>query len=797
MSNKIELLAPAGDMLSLKSAVNSGCNAVYLGGKNFNARSSANNFSNEELEEIVDYCALRNVKVFLTVNTLYKESELEMLFEFLNKMYTIGIHAFIVQDIGVGMFIKKYFPKVALHASTQMNAHSLNDVLYLESIGFDRVILARELTISEITEIKGKAKIEIEVFGHGALCVSYSGQCLMSSFIGGRSGNRGKCAGTCRLQFDLLDENHNPLHRGYLLSTKDLHALSHINELKKIGVNSIKLEGRMKSYEYVGQITKTYRQAIDGLTITEKEYDNIKQIFNRGGSLSTGYLENKKSIEMMSIETPKSTGVLIGEVIEYDNFREMCTIALKKDVIAGDGIEIWTTKKPHVGCAINKPAGAKDKIKVKIKGEINTGDKVYRSYDKSLIDSLKHVHKDVRQEVINGSIKAVLGEKIELIFWNDNVLVSTFGDVVERAEKAPLTAEKILEKISKTGGTPFKVDFKNNIIDEDIYVNVSSLNNLRRVAIDLLEKKIIENVKREKVSIESNLLTSNFKETDENTAKYITLQISNFKNFNEIIKIKPFRIYVEYCKDIKKDLNKYLLIAKEEGVEFYIALPKISKNETERELLTFISELEKLEIYVDGFLVSNYGQLKLFDNKKYGIVYDYNLNVFNHLSLEHLTTNNRVATLSPELSINDLNQFANEFTEVIIHGKLPMMITEQCPVGLYIGEKQNTKYCKQRYHNKTYKLSDRMEEKYNIKCNCDFCFAEILANKPIFTLNKADEVKKVKSKYLRLVITDEDDVVELLVGYNSIFNNEKDNNLLIEKYKKIGITNARLYKGVE
>ncbi len=797
MKNRdIELLAPAGDMQSLKSAVNNGCNAVYLGGKNFNARSSAANFSVPELKEIVEYCKVRNVKVLLTVNVLYKEVELEQLFEFLNEMYIIGIHAFIVQDIGVAMFIKKHFKEVKLHASTQLNAHSLNDVLYLEKIGFDRVILSRELNINEIREIKENSKVELEVFGHGALCVSYSGQCLMSSFIGGRSGNRGKCAGTCRLGFDFLEED-KIIEKGYLLSTKDLCTLDYIKTLKEIGISSIKLEGRMKSYQYVAQITKTYRKALDDLEITQSDISSTTQIFNRGGSLSTGYLGSEKAISMMSTKTPKSTGIYLGKVVNYDNYTNICTIALEKDVIAGDGIEVWTEKTPHVGCFINKTTSKNNNVSVKIEGEIQKGDKVYRSFDKTLIDSLKNADKEIRQEKIHGSVTARLDKPLELKLWTDEVEVKVLGDIVDKALKNPVTEEILIEKLSKTGGTPFKVIFDNNNVEENIFINISAINALRRNAIEKLGQAIIENINRKEANV--NYTSQKFtREIVSAEAKKVVVQLPNTKNFNEVLKLRPFRIAIEYSKNLIDEIKSIVTMAQNTDVEVFVVLPKISRNRTMKVLTEFINFLEKEEIKLTGFYISNYGQLNLIDTNKYLVAYDYNFNVFNNLSRDFLSNNACSIALSPELSLEEIETIESDKTELIIHGKLPMMTTEQCPVGLFVGEKKGDNFCKKRYHQNAYALRDRLGETYYVKCNCNFCYAEILASKAIFSLNKIEYIKKTKSNYVKVIITDEDDVVLLVESYLNALNNDTfDNEAIIETYRQRGISNGRLYRGVE
>ena len=265
--NKFELLAPAGSYDAFIAATENGADAVYLGGKLFNARANASNFDNDELKKIVEYAHLRNVKIYVTMNTLLTNNELNEALDFAYDLYNMGIDAVIVQDLGLAKVLHERIPLLHLHASTQMTIYNLAGVKKLEELGFTRVVLARELSLDEIKYICDNTNLEIEVFVHGALCISYSGQCLMSSMIGDRSGNRGKCAQPCRLPYTLL-KNGTPLKSGYLLSPKDLCTIDYFSKLPNI--TSLKIEGRMKSPEYVATVVSTYRKAIDGKTITRR-----------------------------------------------------------------------------------------------------------------------------------------------------------------------------------------------------------------------------------------------------------------------------------------------------------------------------------------------------------------------------------------------------------------------------------------------------------------------------------------------------------------------------------------------
>ena len=345
--NKIELLSPVGDFDCLKAAVQSGADCVYFGGELFNARASANNFSDDELKHAIEYAKIRNVKTNLTLNILIKNDEFESAIELAKKAYEYGIDAIIVQDLGLAKQLIKLFPDLPIHASTQMTVHNLDGVLEAEKLGFKRVVLSRELSIEEIKYICDNSNIEIEVFVHGALCMSYSGQCLLSSMIGARSGNRGKCAQPCRLPYELIrksiessDNNDQSvtLDKGYLLSPKDLCSLDLLPTLVNLGITCFKIEGRLKNPEYVSTVTRIYRKYIDlaqssePYIIEDKDRKDLLQVFNRGG-FSSGYLEGKSNTEFVSKAKPNNMGLFLGTVHNFNDNKGYITFKLEEDYI--------------------------------------------------------------------------------------------------------------------------------------------------------------------------------------------------------------------------------------------------------------------------------------------------------------------------------------------------------------------------------------------------------------------------------------------------------------------------------
>lgn len=315
---KTEVLSPAGNREAFESAIHHGANAIYLGGLQFGARSQAQNFTTEEIIELIKYAHLYDVKVYVTVNTLIKDNEFEEVIDFVKQLYINNVDAIIIQDIGLATYLLNIFPDIVLHASTQMNIHTLEQAKFIKQLGFKRIVLGRECSIDTIKQIKENLDIELEVFVHGALCMSYSGNCLISSFIGKRSGNRGKCAQPCRLLYS-LDDNDKP---SYLLSPKDLMTLDKLNQLLDLNIDSLKIEGRMKRKEYVGLVTQIYSEAVNCYyNNQEYNYQNafkqLKEIFNR--EFTKGYLFKEKNSNFTNVKFSNHIGVKVGNIFKTND----------------------------------------------------------------------------------------------------------------------------------------------------------------------------------------------------------------------------------------------------------------------------------------------------------------------------------------------------------------------------------------------------------------------------------------------------------------------------------------------
>ena len=393
---KIELLSPAGDFECLKAAIQNGANAVYLGTDSFNARMSANNFDTENLKEAVNYAHLRNVKINLTLNTLIKNEEFSDALQIAKNAAEIGVDAIIVQDLGLAKKIIELFPNIEVHASTQLTSHNLESVKKLEAIGFKRVVLSRELNIDEIRHICNNTNIEIEVFIHGALCISYSGQCLLSSMIGSRSGNRGRCAQACRLPYELL-ENDKVIDKGYLLSPKDLCSIDYLKDLIDAGVASFKIEGRMKKPEYVAIVTSIYRKYINNIletgfseNLSNNDYNDLLQVFNRGG-FSSGHISSNPNQNLVFKEKQNNMGIYLGKVYDYNKNKGYVKLQIENSNLEiGDSVSINDCVYHVSELLINdknvKTSSISDKITIgRMKGNnIRKNSKIYKIESKSL-----------------------------------------------------------------------------------------------------------------------------------------------------------------------------------------------------------------------------------------------------------------------------------------------------------------------------------------------------------------------------------------------------------------------------
>lgn len=714
----IDLLSPVGDFDCLKAAVQNGANSVYFGANLFSARAFASNFDLDELKNAIQYARIRGVKTNLTLNTLIKNDEFEDAFNLAKKAYEFGIDAIIVQDLGLAKMLIKSFPDLAIHASTQMSVHNLQGVLELQELGFKRVVLSRELSIGEIEYICRNSNVEIECFIHGALCISYSGQCLFSSMIGGRSGNRGKCAQPCRLPYKLL-ENNSVIDSGYLLSTRDICGLDFIPDMINAGVTCLKIEGRMKKPEYVATVTRIYRKYIDlaessePYIVDDADRKILMQAFNRG-SFSCGHLSNEPNKKLVFKDKSDNMGLFLGKVEKYNSNKGYITVKLNEPIEVGDTValerESGTYNVSEVMVSNKNIKGTKIGQTVTIgrmKGNIKLGDKIFKMSSKSqnsiANDSLRFENRKV---ALNCEVTVKENQPLEInitsandldIYKNLNI-TSTLDVLPVEAKNRPISKDDIIAQINKTNSTPFNFANINVNLDDNLFLpKVSSLNELRRTALENVENFAISNIQRISDGINYNACNENSKNannsnSDENKIS-VLLNILNEKyDYSSLEGIDIVYIPLKYFVN-KKYSN--ILETLSQKFELYIYLPTIIKANY-RNLLSLNIENAIKTYHVKGFVLSNISNLLLLNNvlencslnkNDFNFIANYTFNIFNNHSVKELKELgfNRF-TISPELNKETILDLTSSNTEVlaselIVYGKTPLMNMNYCLLG--------------------------------------------------------------------------------------------------------------------
>ncbi|MCC0692048.1 MULTISPECIES: U32 family peptidase [Clostridioides] len=831
---KIELLAPVGSFDSLKAAVQNGANAVYLGGKDFSARASANNFDRNELIDAVKYSHIRGVQVFVTVNTLIKQYEIEDFVEYVKFLYDIDIDALIVQDIGMARLIKKLLPDFELHASTQMVAHSLEDVKYLQSVGFDRVVLARELNVDEIKWICENTTVDIEVFVHGALCVCYSGQCLMSSMIGNRSGNRGRCAQPCRQKYELIDINTGEVVKSdgdYLLSPRDLSTIEELDKIIEAGVLSLKIEGRMKKPEYVATVVSGYREAINEfvdknkISISDEIINNLYTIFNR--KFTKGYILGEVGKDVMNSNRPNNQGLYVGKVLDYNRRSKRLRVILENTLKKGDGINLGggTIGRIIKDGDITTIAHKGDLIELDFVGEAKRNQLIFKTSDSELMDRVQATFQQDK-ELIKTNIKAKasikLGKKpvLSISDFCGNTSIVEGEKIVEKAIKVALSKEKIETQIQKLGNTPYTSKDIEIDLDEGVSMPISVLNQMRRDCIELLDQERIKikgrKFKENRLKYQPDRVN---KQKKLNTVPKIRVKVKNLEQLEAVLKYNVDLIYYEDINTLSKALEMVSNISKESIVSnvnnintsgeksssventesrLIYSVPRIIRNKEYKQFETLdnIKGINKVQI-------GNWGSMEYFKGKDLNI--DCYLNAFNSESINHFKDEGAgTVCLSQELNLNEIKQtlkYTDVEIEAVIYGYTPMMITEYCPMGVVVRDCKKDKRvakCKE----SSYALRDFTDASYRITQDI-FCRSTIYNSKVTCMLDNLYELDEIGIDVFRIDFTVEDSemVKKVIEAHIEVLSNdfklgEKATNLY-KKLDEIGTVAGHYYKGVE
>ena len=727
---ELELLAPAGSLKTLKAVIHAGADAVYLGGSMFGARAYANNFNEEELLEAIRFGHIHGRKIILAVNTLLKEYELGQLYDYLHPYYEAGLDAVIVQDMGVMEFIKTHFPNLPIHTSTQMTITNVEGARLLKEQGVERVVTAREMSLEEIQRIHDEVGVELESFIHGALCYCYSGQCLFSSIIGGRSGNRGRCAQPCRLSYEVLqgEKSLTGHHAIPILSLKDMCTLPFLYELADHGVYSFKIEGRMKTPEYAAGVVSIYRKYMDSyldgnrIPVEKKDIRALLELGNRGG-FTNGYYYHHNDSDMLSGESAshnKSEGVL------QDNIRR----------------EYVDTE-----------------LKEKIKGKL----------------------------ILNKECPA----KIEVQYGK--IKVSYQGDMVLVAQNRPLTKEVVTEKITKTGNTPFVFENLEVTMDDDIFMPVNQLNQLRRGALEALEEALLKPYERtlpelvETSSAETDRQTTGNAIKEKQISGQSLSQTSGQQSAGSSTEVRvliedaeqlPAVLKVDFVDTVYLDCMLYTrenLIRKlsedidrvhASGKKAFYVFPFIFRQQTSLFYEKIMPELKKLPL--DGIMVRSLDEIafiKEWGNENWQMVSDSNLYTYSNEAAEYFYRLGMIQdTIPVELNRKEILRRENSRSEMIIYGRLPLMITAQCI-------HKNTLGCM--HQHKVLNLKDRYSVHFPVKNFCSECYNVIYNSLPVCLFKEDVTVKKIAPAALRLSFTTEteEETEQILTIYGNIYKN--------------------------
>lgn len=727
---ELELLAPAGSLKTLKAVIHAGADAVYLGGSMFGARAYANNFNEEELLEAIRFGHIHGRKIILAVNTLLKEYELGQLYDYLHPYYEAGLDAVIVQDMGVMEFIKTHFPNLPIHTSTQMTITNVEGARLLKEQGVERVVTAREMSLEEIQRIHDEVGVELESFIHGALCYCYSGQCLFSSIIGGRSGNRGRCAQPCRLSYEVLqgEKSLTGHHATPILSLKDMCTLPFLYELADHGVYSFKIEGRMKTPEYAAGVVSIYRKYMDSyldgsrIPVEKKDIRALLELGNRGG-FTNGYYYHHNDSDMLSGESAshnKSEGVL------QDNIRR----------------EYVDTE-----------------LKEKIKGKL----------------------------ILNKECPA----KIEVQYGK--IKVSYQGDMVLVAQNRPLTKEVVTEKVTKTGNTPFVFEKLEVTMDDDIFMPVNQLNQLRRGALEALEEALLKPYERtlpelvETSSAETDRQTTGNAIKEKQISRQSLSQTSGQQSAGSSTEVRvliedaeqlPAVLKADFVDTVYLDCMLYtrenLLRKLSEDIDrvhasgkkaFYV-FPFIFRQQTSLFYEKIMPELKKLPL--DGIMVRSLDEIafiKEWGNENWQMVSDSNLYTYSNEAAEYFYRLGMIQdTIPVELNRKEILRRENSRSEMIIYGRLPLMITAQCI-------HKNTLGCM--HQHKVLNLKDRYSVHFPVKNFCSECYNVIHNSLPVCLFKEDVTVKKIAPAAVRLSFTTEteEETEQILTIYGDIYKN--------------------------
>lgn len=767
--SQVEILAPAGSIETFKAVINAGADAVYVGGNMFSARAYADNFNIEQLREAMDLAHIHNRKVYLTVNTLLKNSELEnQLYDFLEPAYENGLDAVIVQDLGVFEFIKKNFPQLHIHASTQMTTTGAYGARLLQEKGATRIVTSRELSLEEISNIKKSANVEIESFVHGALCYCYSGQCALSSAIGTRSGNRGRCAQPCRLSYMPYDSFNVPMtsKESHVLSPKDICTLDILPDIIEAGVYSLKIEGRMKSSEYAAGVVSVYRKYADlyekkgksGYCVDPLDYQNLMDLYNRG-NFSNGYYVMNNGPQMMCMDRVNHQGVKALKVVECKKGNILCKAVC--DINPQDVVEFCSEFTWTSGQSYKK--GQLFNIRIPVKLSFPTGQSYYRIRNNKLLNDIdnKYVLNDIK-EPVNIFGEFLLGKPAHVVVTCNNSEYEIRGNVVESAMNSPMGSEQIKKQLSKLGNTEFYPNCIELSVDDNIFISVSELNDLRRKMITGLRENL---VLRRNVPYCDKPDVSNKTMNQQVNIKNISVTVYSKDILDVVLKYPEIsRIYYEISTTNVKELKFITDKVHDSFREIFLVMPYIFRNRA----VAFFDQNKQdiIAAGVDGFLVKNLEELQYLRESGISgsIVLDYNVYKFNDRAADFFEDYDIERFTAPlELNKNEIAGMDNHNTELIVYGNMPVMVSAQC-----VMKNLRKCVCGTNDENGRMYLKDRMGKYMSVVNFCTWCYNIIYNSSTLNLLDNVEEIEECGISSVRVDLMFEDNESADIVLKNAV-----------------------------
>ena len=695
---RTELLAPAGDYASLIAAFNAGADAVYLAGKQFGARAYAGNFEEDELVQALDYAHLNGKKIYLTLNTLIKESEFSFIVEYFKPFYNNGLDGIIIQDLGLIPLLKTEFPHLELHASTQMTVNNYRSAKWLKEQGICRIVPSRELSLTELQEIKDKADIEVEAFIHGAMCYGYSGQCLFSSFLGGRSGNRGRCAQPCRLPYAVNCDNYTSKKNKdiYPLSLKDLCSLPYLYDLLDTGIDSFKIEGRMKSPEYVAGVTSVYRKYMDMYyegkrpEFAKEDLYKLSNLYIRS-EMKDGYLRKHNGKDMVSVDSPS-----------------------------------------------------------------------YKGNDEQLISALHEQYcKDILQIPLTCELTLTIGQPALLTLYYCDSVITTYGDIVERAQNRPMSREDVIKQINKTGNSGFYFEDISVHMDDCIFMPVKQLNSLRRDALENLKNSLLSSFRRTEIVTKITNTSNVSNNPTVNTSPLLRISVTSTEQFKAITEsdTEVDRIYIPadlfYLKEV--DIHDFSKMTENSSTSYFLSMPRIIRKRDD----AYLEFVERILQFFDGVFVKNMESLSFLQTIGYTgtIVTDSSVYNWNRQSLTYLNEFRDEYTYPLELTLQENKNLGDINGEYVVYGRTPMMVSANCI-------RKTTDSCTHNSNGFEQSLTDRYRKELPVFTNCIHCYNEVFNAIRTSCHKELPQLLKNRFYKFRLNFTDENkDMTRKIVRY--------------------------------